>query len=231
MQDIALLLCVASWGARIKAIGRLQIVYSARVFSGQIKPAIISSLKLVIQPLGRLSWNAEECLMWFGDWWRVSFATPAHSDSSYFYLVLQLCADYGFGGLKFLKKINLWLAFFDTSFIIIPCMNLLKARSRFETRAQKQNEAASSSLRPQLKAERSADQVVALHLVPPFFAASLRPIMKRNPRANRGSPFRYLKMFKNVYAHRNVYKTFNHKPLILSRNNFFFCSSSSSIEN
>lgn len=38
-------------------------------------------------------------------------------------------------------------------------MNLLKARSRFETHAQKQNGAASSSLRPKFKAERSADQV------------------------------------------------------------------------
>lgn len=102
-------------------------------------------------------------------------------------------------------------------------MNLLKARSRFETRAHKQNEAASSSLRPQFKAERPADQVVALNILClPSLQRALRPIMKSNPRANRASPFRYLKIFKNLSAQRNVYKTFNHKPLILSRNINFF---------
>lgn len=127
MQDVALLLCVASWGERIKAIGRLQIVDSARVFSGQIKPAIISSLKLVIQPLGWLSWNAQECLIWFGDRWRVSFATPTHSDSSYFYLVLQLCADYGFGGLKFLKKFIFDLLFY-ACFINYPLHEFVESK-------------------------------------------------------------------------------------------------------
>lgn len=195
MQDVALLLCVASWGARIKAIGRLQIVYSARVFSGQIKPAIISSLKLVIQPLGWLSWNAQECLIWFGDWWRVSFATPAHSDSSYFYLVLQLCADYGFGGLKFLKKLIFDWHFY-TCFINYPLHEFVESKKSIWNSCSKTKWSSkffSSSKVQSGKICRSG--VVALNILCLLSLQwALSSIMKSNLRANRASPFRYLKM-------------------------------------